>query len=122
MAIKRLGLLIATTGYVDQQLPGVPDGAAHLNDLAKVLQSPKIGGFALTVLIDPTAEATRSAIVNLLASSQSDDLVLLYLAGHFIRQTDDSLFLALPASSRSDLENTALPAAFVQQRLKETAT
>ena len=47
MAIKRLGLLIATTGYVDQQLPGVPDGAAHLNDLAKVLQSPKIGGFAL---------------------------------------------------------------------------
>jgi hypothetical protein len=121
MLSKRLGLLIATTGYADPQLPAVPDGAAHLNDLVDVLRSPQIGGFSLTALIDPTVETVRSAIVDLLAGRQPDDLVLLYVVGHCIRQTADSLFIALRETTRLDLENTALPAAFVQQQLRESA-
>lgn len=121
IASKRLGLLIATTGYAEPQLPSVPDGAAQLNDLADVLRSPKIGGFSLTVLIDPNAETARSAVVNLLAGREPDDLVLLYVLGHCIRQTDDTLFLALRQTTRSDLENTALTAAFVRQQLQQTA-
>src|SRR5260370_31241494 len=85
MLSKRLGLLIATTGYADSQLPAVPDGAAHLNDLVEVLRSPKIGGFSLTALIDPTVETVRSAIVDLLAGPQPHDLLLLYPATHYIR-------------------------------------
>jgi hypothetical protein len=57
----------------------------------------------------------------LLAGRQPDDLVLLYVLGHCIRQTGDTLFLALRETTRLDLENTAIPAAFVQQQLKETA-
>src|SRR6266481_3519400 len=121
MLSKRLGLLIATTGYADPQLPAVPDGAAHLHDLVDVLRSPQIGGFSLTALIDPTVETVRSAIVDLLAGRQPDDLVLLYVVGHCIRQTGDSLFIALRETTRLDLENTALPAAFVQQQLRESS-
>jgi hypothetical protein len=121
MMSKRLGLLIATTGYADSQLPAVPGGSTHISDLADVLRSPKIGGFSLTVLIDPTLETARSAITAILADRQSDDLVLLYVLGHCIRQTGDNLFLALRETTRLDLENTAIPAAFVQQQLKETA-
>jgi hypothetical protein len=121
MLSKRLGLLIATTSYADPQLPAVPDGAAHLNDLVDVLRSPQIGGFSLTALIDPTVETVRSAIVDLLAGRQPDDLVLLYVVGHCIRQTADSLFIALRETTRLDLGNTALPAAFVQQQLRESA-
>jgi TIR domain/Caspase domain len=121
MSSKRLGLLIATTGYADPQLPPVPGGSTHISDLADVLRSPQIGGFSLTVLIDPTLETTRSAITALLAGRQPDDLVLLYVLGHCIRQTGDSLFLALRETTRLDLENTAIPAAFVQQQLEETA-
>ena len=122
MLSKRLGLLIAATGYADPQFPAVPDGAAHLNDLVDVLRSPQIGGFSLTALIDPTVETVRSAIVDLLAGRQPDDLVLLYVVGHCIRQTADSLFIALRETTRLDLENTALPAAFVQQQLRESAS
>jgi TIR domain/Caspase domain len=121
MLSKRLGLLIATTGYADPQLPAVPGGSTHINDLADVLRSPQIGGFSLTVLIDPTRETARSAITALLAGRQPDDLVLLYVLGHCIRQTGDTLFLALRETTRLDLENTTIPAAFVQQQLKETA-
>jgi TIR domain/Caspase domain len=121
MMSNRLGLLIATTGYADSQLPAVPGGSTHISDLADVLRSPKIGGFSLTVLIDPTLETARSAITAILASRQPDDLVLLYVLGHCIRQTGDTLFLALRETTRSDLENTAIPAAFVQQQLTETA-
>lgn len=121
MLSKRLGLLIATTGYADPQLPAVPGGSTHISDLADVLRSPQIGGFSLTVLIDPTLETARSAITALLAGRQPDDLVLLYVLGHCIRQTGDTLFLALRETTRLDLENSAIPAAFVQQQLKETA-
>jgi TIR domain-containing protein len=121
MVSKRVGLLIATTGHVDPLLPSVPDGSTHISDLADVLQSPQIGGFSLTVLIDANVEAVRSAIVNLLTGRNPDDTVLLYISGHCIRQTADSLFLALRQSSRLDLENTALPAAFVRQQLQQTA-
>src|SRR4030088_887591 len=95
MMSKRLGLLIATTGYADSQLPAVPGGSTHISDLADVLRSPKIGGFSLTVLIDPTLETARSAITGILAGRQPDDLVLLYVVGPCIRQTDDNLFLRL---------------------------
>jgi hypothetical protein len=121
MLSKRLGLLIATTGYADPQLPAVPGGSTHTSDLADVLRSPQIGGFSLTVLIDPTLETARSAITAILADRQSEDLVLLYVLGHCIQQTGDTLFLALRETTRLDLENTAIPAAFVQQQLKETA-
>jgi hypothetical protein len=121
MVSKRLGLLIETTGYRDLQLPAAPDGAtAQLHALAEVLQSPEIGGFSLSVLIDPTVEAARSAIINLVAGREPDDLVLVYVFGHCIRQTDGRLFLALRETNRSDLEGTALTAAFVQQQLQET--
>jgi TIR domain len=121
IASKRLGLLIGTTGYADPQLPSVPDGAARLSDLADVLRSPQIGRFSLTVLIDPNLETARSAVVNLLAGREPDELVLLYVFGHCIRQIDDNLFLALRQTTRSDLENTALAAAFVRQQLQQTA-
>jgi hypothetical protein len=121
MVSNRLGLLIATTGHADPQLPNVPDGPTHISDLADVLQSPEMGGFSLTVLIDPNVEAARSAVVDLLTGRNPDDTVLLYIAGHCIRQTDDTLFLALRETSRSDLENTALPVAFVRQQMQETA-
>jgi hypothetical protein len=121
MLSKRLGLLIATTGYADPQLPAVPGGSTHISDLADVLRSPQIGGFSLTVLIDPTLEIASSAITALLAARQPDDLVLLYVLGHCIRQTGDTLFLALRETTRLDLQNTAVPGAFVQQQLKESA-
>ncbi len=121
MMSKRLGLLIATTGYADSQLPAVPGGSTHISDLADVLRSPKIGGFSLTVLIDPTLETARSAITAILTGRQPDDLVLLYVLGHCIRQTGDALFLALRETTRLDLENTAIPAAFLQQQLTEIA-
>jgi hypothetical protein len=121
MVSKRLGLLVATTGHVDPLLPAVPDGSTHINDLADVLQSPQIGGFSLTVLIDPTVKAAKTAIVNLLTNRNPDDTVLLYISGHCIHQPGDTLFLALRESNRSDLENTALPAAFIRQQLQQTA-
>ena len=120
MVSKRSGLLIATTGHVDPLLPAVPDGSTHINDLADVLQSPQIGGFSLTVLVDPNLEAARSAIVKLLSGRNPDDTVLLYISGHCIRQTSDTLFLVLRESNRSDLEKTALTAAFVRQQLQQT--
>jgi hypothetical protein len=120
MLSKRLGLLIATTGYADSQLPAVPGGAI-ISDLADVLRSSQIGRFSLTVLIDPTLETARSAITALLAGRQPDDLVLLYVLGHCIRQTSDALFLTLRETTRLDLENSAIPAVFVQEQLKETA-
>jgi TIR domain/Caspase domain len=120
MVSKRLGLLIATTGYTDSQLPAVPDGSIHINDLADVLRSSQIGRFSLTVLIDPNVETARSAIASLLTGRDPDDIVLLYFVGHCIRQTADFLFLALRETSRLDLENTALPAALVRQQLQET--
>jgi TIR domain len=121
IASKRLGLLIATTGYAEPQLPSVPDGAARLSDLADVLRSTQIGRFSLTVLIDPNLETARAAVVNLLAGREPDELVLLYVFGHCIRQIDDNLFLALRQTNRSDLENTALAAPFVRQQLQQTA-
>jgi hypothetical protein len=121
MAIKRLGLLMATTGYADPQFPGVAESTAHLKELTELLQSGEFGGFSLTVLVDPTLAAARSAIVDLLANRDPDDLVLLYAIGHLVKQSDDTLFLALRETDRSDLQNTALAAESVQQQLQETA-
>ena len=119
MAAKRLGLLIATTGYADPRLPSVSDDVADLKDLVETLR--EVGGFSITALFDPTLEAARSAIAGLLANREPDGLVLLYFAGHLIKQADDTLFLALRETVLPDLGSTALAAAPLQQQLRETA-
>ena len=121
MVSKRLGLLITTTGYADSRFPSVPVRTTQINELAEVLRSAEIGGFSLSVLIDPSVEATRSAILDLFADRGSDDLVLLYVIGDFIREIDGSVFLALNETIGSDLKNTALPANAVQLQLQATA-
>jgi hypothetical protein len=121
MVSKRLGLLIATTGYADSRFPSVPVRPAQINELAEVLQTAQIGGFTLTVLIDPGVEEVRSAILDLFADRGPDDLVLLYFIGDFIRQIDGSVFLAVQETIASDLKNTALPANAVQLQLQATA-
>jgi hypothetical protein len=119
MATKRLGLLIATTGYADLRFPSVPEDTAHLKDLVEVLR--EVGEFSITALFDPTLEVARSAIDNLLANREPDALVLLYLAGDLIKQSDDSLFLALRETTLLDFASTALAAAPLRQQLTETA-
>jgi hypothetical protein len=119
MAAKRLGLLIVTTAYADSLFPGVPDGQGP-KDLADELHSEKGSDFSITALFDPTRAAALGALEELLANRDPDDLVLLYFAGHLIKERDGTLFVALRESSRSDLANTAISADLVQQKLRET--
>jgi TIR domain/Caspase domain len=119
MAAKRLGLLIVTTAYSDPLFPAVADGSRS-KELADELRSEESGDFLVSALFDPNREAVFGAVAELLANRGPDDVVLLYFAGHLIKESDGTLFLALRESSHTDLANTAIPTDLVQQKLRET--
>src|SRR5690606_37157945 len=76
----RVALLVATR---TPDRPGRPPDAVlgRVERLRATLAYPGIGGYAVTVLVQRTAQEVRAGIEEFLAARAADDLVLLHIAG-----------------------------------------
>jgi hypothetical protein len=108
---EKVALLIATSTY---QYPGLTGLTSPVNDvqaLAEVLEDPRIGGFRVKTLIDPTTEQAGAAIGTFYAESAPEQLTLLYYSGHGIRHEESrQLHLAMRDTNLANLVFTSVPA------------
>lgn len=120
MAGRRLALLVATDGYVDPGLHQLRSPARGADELAALLRDEAVGrfDFARTLTNRPKEEIERE-IEALLSNRAPDDLVLLYLACHGIRNDTDRLFFATVGTDLSRPHTTAVRADLIHQLLDE---
>ncbi|WP_246025166.1 caspase family protein [Saccharopolyspora antimicrobica] len=85
MGEKRRALLIATDSYSDKTFHRLRTPRADADALAAVLIDPAIGGYEVETLHNPPAHEANLAIEDLFAAARMDDLVLLYVSGHGIK-------------------------------------
>lgn len=108
---------------VSQYEAGLPPLAAAPKDVAamlRVLQSPELGAFdEVETLIDPDLTTMQMGIHLLFKNCPKGDLRLLYFSGHGIANDEGKLYLATRITSKDNFEADAVPASFIQERMRE---
>ncbi|MER7013170.1 caspase family protein [Saccharopolyspora sp. NPDC000359] len=120
MTGKRRALLIATDSYSDATFQQLRAPRADADALASLLADPGIGGYEVQALHNPAAHVASLAIEDLFATVGLEDLVLLYVSGHGIKDDHGQLHLVMANSRHDRLNATAISAQFVRDQMDNT--
>ncbi len=117
----RNALLIGTARYRDPTLSRLRAPAQDARRLADLLRDPAIGRFdSVQVLVDARKQEIEEEIENLFADRSSDDLILLHLACHGVKNERGRLFFAAGTTELSRLNSTAVSAANVNEIMEQS--
>lgn len=116
--MAKVALLIGTTDY-EPGLTPLPGAQEDVLAMERVLRSAKLGDFdRVEVLNNPDPVAMQTAIETLFANCSKQDLALMYLSGHGIKDDNGRLYFATRITRKNvkgDLvKATAVPAHFIQ--------
>jgi molecular chaperone DnaJ len=117
MSGTREALLIANGSYRSPLLNQLRSPIADASELAEVLADPEIGWFSVERVVDEPAHRNSQAIERFFRDRQPDDLLLLHLSCHGVKDDDGSLYFAGADTDLELLASTAVPAGFLHKQL-----
>ncbi|WP_225625074.1 caspase, EACC1-associated type [Streptomyces werraensis] len=117
MSVGRYALLIATGRYENEDLGQLRSPAGDARELAEVLRDPRIGDFEVATVVDGRhAEVTR-AVEQFFLDRRRDDLLLLHVSCHGLKNNEGELHFAASDTDRRLLASTSVPALFVRRQM-----
>jgi hypothetical protein len=112
--VGKYALLIGTEHYQDSKFARLQKPTADVASLASALRDSAIGAFeAVETSIDESFATVLRRIGRLFADKKPDDLLLLFFAGHGVKDESGRLHLAVTDTESSILSATALSADFL---------
>ncbi|MFJ9584505.1 caspase, EACC1-associated type [Streptomyces acidicola] len=114
---RRDALLIATGTYHDPSLRSLRSPNQDCTGLAAVLADPRIGGFQTEQLKDARAHEVMRSVEQFFRDRSRDDLLLLHISCHGIKDDDGSLYFAARDTDCDLPASTAIPASFLRDRM-----
>ncbi|APU22264.1 caspase family protein [Actinoalloteichus sp. GBA129-24] len=115
----RSALVVGTTAYQDPALPPLQSPAVDVRELTSVLADPRIGGFRVKSLDDPPVQELRERLENFLHDREPQELVLVYLSGHGVRDLRGRLFYAAKDTRKNRLASTGVEDEWLRRLLQE---
>jgi Uncharacterized protein containing caspase domain len=113
MTENRLALIIANSKYEDSDISQLISPALDANDLAEVLEDPSIGDFKMKILMDEPKHKIEEEIDAFFLEGKLEDLLLLYISCHGIKDKDGHLYFATSNTKRKLLKSTAISDRFI---------
>lgn len=122
MVDGKSALIIANSHYQDPDLRQLVAPAYDAQALARVLESPAIGGFEVRTLLDKPAQEVSQEIEKFFLNRRRGDLLLLYFSGHGIKDDDGLLYFATTDTHLIEhgrpLRSSAVSAEFVKDVMR----
>jgi hypothetical protein len=123
--MRKIALLIGVSEY-EPGLNPLPAAVKDVEAMRRVLANPEMGGFAeadITVLNNPQPYEMQTAVYNLFANRNKDDLLLLYFSGHGIKDEKGRLYLSTRATSKQNgglVKPSAVAASYLHESMNES--
>ncbi|MFI9819320.1 caspase family protein [Streptomyces sp. NPDC052013] len=117
MSAGRFALLIATGHYENQALRQLRSPARDAEGLADVLRDPAIGGFEVSTVVDRRHHEVARAIEHFFLDRGRDDLLLLHVSSHGVKNDNGDLYFAATDTDRRLLASTAVSAEFLRTQM-----
>jgi hypothetical protein len=115
---RRLALLIGNGTYDDPAFHPLSRPPADVEALRRVLGDEAIGAFDdVVTLIDADSTAVRKKIAGLYKNRSSEDVLLLFYAGHGIKDDCGELHLVTRDTVSDELSATGIPSNFVTREM-----
>lgn len=118
MTGARRALIVAGDTYEHEGLRRLRSPRADAAALEAVLADPQIGGFEVRVVLNQPSHEVQARIEDLFADSRPDDLLLLHLACHGVKNEAGELYFAALNTRLDRLASTAVSADFVQRGMR----
>ncbi len=116
---RRLALVVATTRYADTSLRQLRAPARDAVDLRDLLADPQVGGFAVTSVVDGTAQQIRLSVEEFLTGRSLDDLLVVYLSCHGLVDLRRRLYFAATDTLKNRLAATGVEAQWLLDQLDD---
>ncbi|WP_051791629.1 caspase, EACC1-associated type [Amycolatopsis jejuensis] len=113
----RDALLIATGAYRSERLAELRSPAADVLELADVLEDPAIGWFRTKKVVDAPAHQATRAIEEFFRRRGTDDLLVLHISCHGVKDDDGQLYFASADTDPDLLASTSIPAGFLHAQM-----
>jgi Caspase domain len=117
---SRSALIVANGEYQNAKLRGLRAPAQDADALARVLEDPVIGDFDVELVRDQPEHVLRRRLARFFADRRRDDLLLLHISCHGLKDDDGHLFFAASDTEIDDLDSTAVPEEFVQRQMAKS--
>jgi Caspase domain len=117
---SRSALIVANGEYRSAKLRRLRAPARDADALARVLQDPAIGDFDVELVRDQPEHVLRRRIARFFADRRRDDLLLLHMSCHGLKDDDGHLFFATADTEFDDLDTTAVPEDFVRRQIAKS--
>lgn len=114
---RREALIVAADAYGDAKLSELKAPAQDAAELARVLGDPTIGGFRVDVSLNEPDHVVRRRLSEFFQDRSRDDLLVLHISCHGLKDEDGTLFFASSNTEVGHLEATAIPSEFVNRQM-----
>jgi division/cell wall cluster transcriptional repressor MraZ len=107
--------------HQEQKLPSLGSPAYDVRSLGSIFSDKDIfENIDPRILLDETESKLRREIYRFFADRENDDLLILYISGHGIKDDRGNLYFACADTELGLLEVTALPAAFIRDQMSHS--
>jgi hypothetical protein len=114
---ERRALVIAIGGYEDPKLQRLRAPTADAEGLAAVLGDPEIGNFQVEVVLDQDERELRRRIFEFFDKCRRNDVLLMHLSCHGIKDDHGNLFLAGSDTKIDALGATAIDTTWLNEQM-----
>jgi sugar lactone lactonase YvrE len=118
VAPARRALIVATGSHDDTDLRRLRSPGQDAPTLARVLADPAIGDFDVTQVVDQPHYAVAAALEDFFADRRLDDLLVVHLSCHGVKDDDGRLYFAATDTRRRRLASTAVSAAYLNDLME----
>lgn len=117
---SRFALLIGNSEYDNPKLAKLKTPEGDVQQLAKVLADEKIGRYEVETLINEPSHIVRAKVSEFFRRRRKKDVLLLYFAGHGVKNSRGELYLTLKDTDVENLEGTGIEAPFITGRMDDS--
>ena len=117
---RREALIVAADAYEDPKLRALRAPARDAQELARVLGDPEVGDFRVSVSLNEPDHVVRRKLSEFFRDRGRDDLLLLHVSCHGLKDEDGTLYFASSNTTVEHLEATAIPSEFVNRQMTKS--
>ena len=117
MAGNKAALLVATAEYGDPAFRRLRTPGHDVEALRRVLEDPAIGGFDVRALVNQPGQLVEEEIEGFFADRKPDDLLVLYLSCHGVKDQDGRLYFAATDTKLQRLAASGISSTFVNEQM-----
>ena len=120
IAPRRDALLVATSHYLDDRLPDLEGPLHDAQAFRAVLERSDIASFRVDVVGDATEGAIKRKLEDFFTNRVPEDILLVHVAGHGLKDDGGSLFFAAQDTKLDRLRSTAIQDTFLHDVMEQS--